>query len=224
MQLLNYLARVPILTLNGFLYLVYAFFDHLALIAVLLAGLAILFVFDTLSMELISTAPRRLGGRPAPPAASGWGLRLFTLAALSLALLAGLLYAEPVPFLLACVWVASVFALWLLPAEREPLLWRVKGTLLVYAVALLGFKVLLAQMQDAAPEDWATLIGSVGTARDALARTRDIFISIGMFAIWYILPLAHLSYLAQRVLINPFSLFHARQSTADIIDALRRRG
>ena len=223
MQLLNSLARLPILTLNGFLYLVYAFVDHLWLWLVLAAGLAILFVFDTAAVRLISAAPSRIGGRPAPPAASGWGVRAFTLVALLCSLSAGLSYAEPIPFLLALCWSAAVLGLLILPAEREPLLWRAKGMLLMYALALLGFRLLLAQMQDAAPEDWAALIGSVGDARDALARTRDVFLSIGMLAVWYLIPLAHVSYLVQRVLVNPLSLFYARQSTQEIVTALRRR-
>ncbi len=223
MSPLTYLTRIPILTLNGLLWLVYAFLDHAWLWVVLAAGLAILWVFDTLMIRLASSAPSRIGGRAAPPAVSGWGIRFLTLLALLLSLTAALLYADPIPFLMACVWLASVVAVWFLPAEREPLLWRVKGSLLLYALALLGFKLLLAQMGQAAPQDWAGLIGSVGAAQDALARTRDLFTTIGMFGVWYIIPLAHLSYLAQRLLINPLSLFHARSSTAEIVAALRRR-
>ncbi len=220
---LTFLTRLPILTLNGLLWLLYAFVDHLWLWFVLAAGLLILFVFDALSIHAISAAPSRIGGRPAPPATSGVAVRLFTLAALFFGLLAGLTYGEPIPFLLAVVWTASVVALFLLPAELEPLLWRVKGTLLGYALALLGFKLLLAAMGAASPQDWASMVGSVGSAQAAIAQTRDLFVTIGMFGIWYVLPLAHLSYLVQRVLINPLSLFHARKNTAEILTALRRR-
>ncbi len=223
MQLLTYLTRIPILTVNGLLYLTYAFLGHLWLWVIAGAGLLILGVFDAATVRVIGASPSRIGGRPAPPAASGWGVRAFTLVALALACTAGIVYAEPIPFLLAGCWAASALALWLLPAEREPLLWRIKGTLLGYALALLGFKLLLSQMQGAAPEDWAAIVGSVGDAREALARTRDVFVSIGMLAVWYLLPLAHLSYLIQRLLINPVSLFHARKNTEDIVAALRRR-
>lgn len=223
MPFLTYITRIPILTVNGLLYLTYAFVDHLWLWVVVSTGLLILGVFDAAAVRLMGASPSRIGGRMAPTAGSGWSVRALTLVALILGLTAGLMYAEPIPFLLAGCWGASALALWLLPAEREPLLWRIKGTLLGYALALLGFRLLLAQMQGAAPEDWAAIVGSVGDARDALARTRDVFVSIGMLAVWYLLPLAHLSYLIQRVLINPVSLFHARKNTEDIVAALRRR-
>lgn len=217
------LQRFITIELNGLLFLLYALVDHVWLLVALASGLVVLFVFDQVAVRLIATAPSRIGRAEAPASASGWGVQIYTLTALALSLVAGLAYAEPIPFLLAVMWTASVIALTLLPAEREPLLWRVKGTLLVYALVLLGFRFYLAQAQNVAPEDWAALVGSVGTARDTLARNRDLFATIGLWATWFILPIAHLSYLAQRILVHPASLFYARQSADDVIRALRRR-
>ena len=222
-QLLTTLNRIPILTLNGLLYLLYAFTDHLALWVVLACGLVVLFVFDSATVRLITSAPGRIGGRTAPTAASGFSVQLFTVVTLGLSLVAAFVYAEPVPILLAGMWLASVTVLTLLPAEREPLLWRAQGTHLLYALVLLGFKFYLAQAQNVAPEDWAAMLGSIGTARDAIARTRDLFTTVGLWATWFIVPVGHFAYLVQRVLVNPLSLFHARQSTDEIIAALRRR-
>jgi hypothetical protein len=223
MQPFTYLTHAPILILNGILWFLYALLDHLWLWVVLAAGLIMGSVFDTLAIRLVRAAPSRIGGRPSPPAVSGLSFRVFTLGALGLSVAAGIVYGEPIPFLLAVVWTASVVALLLLPAEREQLLWRVKGSLVLYGLALLGFKILLSQMQSASPQEWAGIVGSVGTARDALTRTRDLFVTIGMFGVWYVIPLAHLSYLVQRVLINPLSLFYARHSAEEIIAALRRQ-
>ena len=222
-SLIVWLNRIPLLTANGLLYLVYAFFDHLGLWVVLVCGLVILGVFDAAAVRLISAAPSRIGGRPAPPATSGTGVHGFTLVTLFFSFCGGLLYPEPIPFILAGMWLFAVVVLTLLPSEREPLLWRVKGTLLLYTLALLGFKFYLAQAQVAAPEDWAAMLGSVGAARDALAHTRDLFTTIGMWGTWYIVPFGHFLYLGQRLFIHPMSLFHARQSTEDILIALRRR-
>lgn len=221
--LLTYLYRFPILTLNGLLWIAYAFVDHLGLWVVLGCGLVVLLIFDSTAVRLISATPSRIGGRPAPAATSGASVHLFTLGTLLLNLVAGLVYAEPIPFILAGMWLLTVGALTLLPAEREPLLWRVKGTLLLYALVLLGFKFYLAQAQAVAPEDWAATLGSVGAARDAIARTRDLFMTIGLWATWFIVPVGHCSYLVQRILVNPVSLFYARSSAEDILRTLRRR-
>jgi len=211
------------LVLNGLLYLLYAFLNHLWLWSILACGIIILFVFDLATVRLVSSAPSRIGGRPAPVVATGWGVWVYTLSALVLSITAALRYADPIPFLLAACWAAAVVMLVLLPAEREPILWRVKGLLLVYALALLAFQFFLSQVQAAAPEDWAAMVGSVGAARETIGRTRDTFVTLGMLGVWYGIPFGYFSYVAQRLLNNPQSLFHARKSAEEIVADLRQR-
>ncbi|MBI5031912.1 MAG: hypothetical protein HZB51_15385 [Chloroflexi bacterium] len=219
----GYLNRIPVFTANGFLFLGYAFLDHLGLWVVVGCGLLFALVFDCASVRLISAAPSRIGSRLAPQVETGLGVRVLTLVTVGVCCGAGMVYAEPIPTILAGMWFSAVMVLVLLPAEREPILWRVKGTLLLYALVLLGFKFYLAQAQTASPEDWASTIGSVGTARDALVRTRDLFTTIGLWATWFIVPFAHFSYLVQRVLVNSPSLFFAQKNVQDILIAMRRR-
>ncbi len=218
-----FIQRILTIEANGLLFLAYAFLDHVDLLLVIGSGMLMLFVFDMAAVRLSAASVSRSASRAAPQHESGWGVRGFTIATLAFSIAAAFAYAEPIPFLQAVVWGASVLALWLLPQEREPLLWRIKGTLLLYALVLLGFRVYLAQVQEVAPEDWAALIGSVGTARTSLANARDLFTTIGMWATWFILPVAHLSYLVQRVFVHPMSLFHARRSAEEIVRVLRRR-
>ena len=222
-QILRYLAASPVLVLNGLLYLLYALVDHVWLWIILACGLAILFGFDLASVRLVSSAPSRIGGRPAPITTTGWGTWAYTLVALVAGTTAVLRYADPIPFIFAAMWVAAVVALVLLPAEREPILGRVKGLLLLYALALLAFQFFLSQAQSASPEEWAAVVGSVGSARDSLARTRDTFTTIGMLGVWYGIPFAYFSYVAQRLLNNPQSNFHSRKSIEEIVADLRQR-
>ena len=224
MQLiLTWLTRIPILALNGTLYLLYAFAAHLTLWIILASGLAMLLIFDRAVIRLISSAPSRIGGRPAPSAASGTGIQLQTLLILGLSIIVGMVYAEPVPFLLAAMWVASDLAVVLFPNERDKVLNRAKTALTTYTLLLLGFRILMIQMQNVAPEDWAVMLGSVGAARESIAKTRDLFTTIGMLATWLTVPAAYFGYLVQLWGLNPPSFFHARRSTEEIIAALRRR-
>jgi hypothetical protein len=221
--LARYIAATPVLVLNGLLYLFYALIDHLWLWVILACGMIVLFVFDLASVGLISSAPSRIGGRPAPIVNTGWNVWVFTLITLVVTVIAVLLYASPIPFIYAAMWAGAVAILFLLPAEREPILVRVKGFLLGYGIAIIAFRFLLLQTQDATPEDWAAMLGSVGAARDMIARNRDTVTTLGMLGVWWGIPMVYFSYLGQRLLNNPQSIFHSRKSTEQIIQDLRHR-
>ncbi len=104
-------------------------------------------------------------------------------------------------------------------------LWRGKGFLLTYALALLGSRAYLATAARFDPAAWAEILGSSGEARRVIAGNLAIFSTVGTWLTWFVLPLAHFSYLIQRLLVNPLSLAAPFATVEELMAALRgRRG
>jgi len=139
-------------------------------------------------------------------------------------LVAGALYPTPVPWLGTAMWLLTVLALLLMPAERPPILWRCKAFIISYALLLLGFRWYLAVVSSATPQQWAAVVGTSGDAQRVIAGNRSLFITIGSWAAWFVLPSAHALYVVQRVAANPMSLVNPAQSAAQIVEAIRTRG
>ena len=163
---------------NGFLVLMYVFWEHVA-------GILVLASFGYFAWR----APA--------------GQRSWTLSAGVLALLAAFFTASPAPFLLAAMSLAGVGAVLLERFNPDALRWRITGGLTLYALAALahlGYASYLAGVDAAA---WAQAIGGQGEASAALAQGRAFVETLATWGLWLILPLGYFSLLAQVLLAHP---------------------
>jgi len=211
--------------LNGLLVMAYALLDHLPHLLALAAAALVLRLDRRAALHDLSRPGRE--GRPEvrPNGLRAWAPQAFS-ATIGLAwALAALVYPPPVPWIGVAMWWGWVLALAVLPGERAALLWRGKGFLLTYALALLGFRTYLATAARFDPAAWAEILGSSGEARRVIAGNLAIFSTVGTWLTWFVLPLAHFSYLIQRLLVNPLSLAAPFATVEELIAALRgRRG
>lgn len=224
-QLTDKLYLVLMYELNGLLYMLYWVVGHLALLGALFCALLVSLVYDRQGQELAYAQPGRWGrvGITVESIAQR-RMQLYT-AFIFAAYLAGMMiFPEPVPFLGLAMWGSTVLALWMLPSEREPLLFRCKGFIVTYALLLIAFKIYLSQIHGAPVGEWAQALGqSSSETAEILARNAAIFTFVGMFACWFAVPFAHVSYVVQRLLINPESLFFSRKGMEAVIKAYRAR-
>ena len=224
-QLTDQLYLVLMYELNGLLYMLYWVVAHLPLLGALVCALVVMLVYDREGQELAYAQPGRWGrvGITVETMAQR-RMQLFT-AFIFAAYLAGMvIFPEPVPFLGLAMWASTALALWMLPSEREPLLFRCKGFIVTYALLLIAFKIYLSQIHGAPVGEWAQALGQSATeTAEILARNAAIFTFVGMFACWFAVPFAHISYVVQRLLINPESLFFSRKGMEALIKAYRAR-
>jgi len=224
-QLTDKLYLVLMYELNGLLYMLYWVVGHLPLLGALVCALLVMLVYDRQGQELVYAQPGRWGrvGITVETMAQR-RMQLYT-AFIFAAYLAGMvIFPEPVPFLGLAMWASTVLSLWMLPSEREPLLFRCKGFIVTYALLLIAFKIYLSQIHGAPVGEWAQALGqSASETAEILARNAAIFTFVGMFACWFAVPFAHVSYVVQRLLINPESLFFSRKGMEALIKAYRAR-
>ncbi len=211
--------------LNGFLVMAYTLLDNLPHLLALAAVALVLRLDRRAALHDLSRPGRE--GRPEvrPDGLRAWAPQGFTVTIGLAWSVAALAYPQPVPWIGAAMWWGWLLALAVLPSERAALLWRGKGFLLTYALALLGFRAYLATAARFDPAAWAEILGSSGEAKRVIAGNLAIFSTVGTWLTWFVLPLAHFSYLVQRLLVNPLSLAAPFATVEELIAALRgRRG
>jgi hypothetical protein len=191
----------------------------------LVCALLVILVYDRQGQELAYAQSGRWGrvGITVESMAQR-RMQLYTAFIFALYLAGMMIFPEPVPFLGLAMWASTVLSLWMLPSEREPLLFRCKGFIVTYALLLIAFKIYLSQMHGAPVGEWAQALGqSASETAEILARNAAIFTFVGMFACWFAIPFAHVSSVVQRLLINPESLFFSRKGMEALIKAYRAR-
>jgi len=211
--------------LNGLLYMLYWLVGHLPILGASFCALLVMLVHDRQAQELAYAQPGRWGrvGITVETMAQR-RMQLYTAFIFAIYLMGMVIFPEPVPFLGLAMWATTVLALWMLPAEREPLLFRCKGFIVTYALLLIAFRIYVSQIHGAPVGEWAQALGqSASATADILARNAAIFTFVGMFACWFAVPFAHVSYVVQRLLINPESLFFSRKGMEALIKAYRAR-
>jgi hypothetical protein len=145
-----------------------------------------------------------------------------TGAAIGLWLLASILSAPPIPFIGALMWLAFVVALWLIPQERESLLFRQKTMLVVYALIALVMRAFLTYSPD--PGRLAAVMGGRGEAAGLFSTVRDGLTPYAALIVWVMYPLGYFGMIAQRFAINRGSLLKPRGTVEDHVRDLRTRG
>ncbi len=208
---------------NGGLVIGYALCDHAAQLAAIGAALVIALSFDRLvQREAVFAPARQAGGRPAERPAPRTAQAL-TGIALGLWLAATWAMGAPVPVIGAVMWWTGALILLIMPQQRWALLWTLKGYLILYSLAILGFRLLLWQAAALSPAQLAELLGGRQTAGQILAQNTATLATLGVWLLWVIVPVGYFAVFLQNLLAQPLALVGPRQSAQEIITLLRTR-
>jgi hypothetical protein len=219
----QFVLDAAIVVLNGLLVMGYGVWDRLPHLLAL-AGMGVILVFDRqVAFHNLSRPARQERGRIEPTGMRSRIPQILTAVIAVTWTAAAWVYPQPVPAIGAAMWWGWIGALLFLRGERDAILWRGKGFLLTYALALLGFRVYLSMAARFEPTAWAAVLGSSGEAQRVIAGNLAIFATIGTWLTWFVLPVAHFSYLVQRLLVNPLSLAAPFATAEEWIAALRGR-
>ncbi|GEM_PF-3480691 len=194
--------RIAVYEANGLLIFFYALIDHAAAAAA--AAMA--------SAVALLEARR---GVPIPQ-------RAFTGVALAASIAASLMVPPPVPTITALMWALIPPALLLDPAS-EGLGWRAKSGILLYAGAAILYAAYARMTAGIPPEAWAALAGGVEEARAVMAQSRSYVSTLANIALWFVLPAAYVSMIAQALLAHPLPEAPFR-TIAERVRILRTRG
>lgn len=144
--------------------------------------------------------------------------------AISLWLAATWSFQSFVPAIGAAMWVASLLALLVMPQQRWSLLWSSKAYLILYSVAVIGFRLYLWQSAQVSPQALAEVFGGSEPAARVLAQNTGTFAAIGSWLLWAILPAGYFALLLQNWLAQPMSVVGPLQGAQDVLATLRTRG
>lgn len=219
----TFFIHLGIYALNGTLFTGYQLWWNVDKLLTLSVVALILLYFDPVIQRKASFAPRRYG-RGGNAAVMPRTAQAMTAATALLWFVASFLSEPPIPIIGAVMWMALVAGLLVMPQEQESLLWRCKSAILTYALAVIGFRLYLWQVNSLSPDDWARILGSSGDAQAILAQNKGMFTSVASWFLWLLAPLAYLSLLVQRFTVNPMAMVSPFRSAADIFRDIRTRG
>ena len=218
------LAHVGVYGLNGALFAVYQLWWNLEKVVTLAAVALIVAYFDPQVQHTATFTPRRYGREGSATAHSSRVAQAMTVTTAFLWFVAAFATQPPIPVIGAAMWLAMVAGLLVMPQERESILWRCKSTILIYALAAIGFRLYLWQVDALSPEDWARIVGSTGDAQAIIAQNRGMLATVASWFLWFLAPLGYLSLLVQRFTVNPMAMVSPFRSAADIFRDVRTRG
>jgi hypothetical protein len=209
---------------NGLLVLGYFLADRFAHLVALSAALFILGTFDLLVQNQAVFAPRRYEAGAVRPSQVPRTAQAITGLAIALWLVATWSFRSLVPAIGAAMWLASLGALLVMPQQRWSLLWGSKAYLILYSVAVVGFRLYLWQSALVSPQTLAEVFGGSEPAARVLAQNTGTFAAIGSWLLWAILPAGYFALLLQNWLAQPMSVVGPLQGAQDVLATLRTRG
>ena len=222
--ILTWVTHAGIYTLNGSLFTLYQPWWNLDKLLALGIVMLILLYFDPQAQLKATFTPRRYGR---DGSATGRGSRTAQWMTVATALLwfaAAFATEPPIPVIGTVMWLAMVIGLLVMPQEREVILWRCKSAVLIYALAALGSRLYLWQINSLSPEDWARIVGSTGDVQAMIQQNRGMFTTIASWFLWLLAPLGYLSLLVQRFTVNPMAMISPLRSASEVIRDIRTRG
>ena len=222
--LFAFINHTGIYVLNGGLLTTYQLWWNLDKIVTLGAALLTVFYFDRKVQFKAAFTPRRYGRSGAAADNTPKTAQAMTAATAALWFVAAVATEPPIPIIGAMMWVTMIIALLIMPQEQSAILWRSKTAILTYALAAIGFRLYLWQVNSLSPQDWAKVVGSTADAQAIIAQNRGLFTNIASWFLWFLAPLGYLSLLMQRFTVNPMSLTAPWKSAADIMRDVRTRG
>ena len=220
----GFLVHLGICALNGGLFSLYQLWWNLDKLVTLGAVALVALYFDPEVQNKATFTPRRYGRNGSATGQISRVAQAMTAATAVLWFAAAIATEPPIPVIGTVMWLAMIAGLLIMPQEREAILWRCKSTILIYALAALGFRLYLWQINALSPEDWARIVGSTGDAQAIIAQNRGMFATVASWFLWFLAPLGYLSLLVQRFTVNPMAMASPLRSAAEIIRDIRTRG
>ncbi len=219
-----WLTDLVIYLANGLLTAGYWLGEQADRLAAVAAAVLIAATFDVLAQRDLAFAPDRYRGGAALATRPPRSAQALTLIALALWLAASWSFGPPVPAIGAVMWGGAAVFLLLMPQQRWSLLWTVKGYLILYSLAVLGYRFLLWQAARIAPGQLAAMLGGAQAAGQVVAQNTQTLTTIGAWLLWAILPAGYFALFLQNLLAQPLSLANPFQEARDVIAILRHRG
>ena len=209
---------------NGLLVLGYFVAERLAYLIALSTAMIVVGTFDRLVQNQAVYAPSRYESGAVRPTRVPRTAQAITGLAIGLWLAATWSFQSLVPAIGAAMWVASLGALLVMPQQRWSLLWSTKAYLILYSVAVIGFRLYLWQSAQVSPQAMAEGFGGSEPAARVLAQNTGTFAAIGSWLLWAILPAGYFALLLQNWLAQPMSVVGPLQGAQDVLATLRTRG
>ena len=209
---------------NGLLVLGYFVVERLAYLIALSTAMIVVGTFDRLVQNQAVYAPSRYESGAVRPTRVPRTAQAITGLAIGLWLAATWSFQSLVPAIGAAMWVASLGALLVMPQQRWSLLWSTKAYLIIYSVAVIGFRLYLWQSAQVSPQAMAEVFGGSEPAARVLAQNTGTFAAIGSWLLWAILPAGYFALLLQNWLAQPMSVVGPLQGAQDVLATLRTRG
>jgi hypothetical protein len=209
---------------NGGLMCLYFVADYAAQVVAAAAALTVALTFDQLVQRQAVYAPRRYDGGAIKPGRMPRTAQAMTGFAIGLWLLATWSFRSLVPTIGAALWLASLGALLVMPQQRWTLLWSSKAYLILYSLAVTGFRLYLWQAGRVSPETLAEVFGGAEPAARVLAQNTGTFIAVGSWLLWAILPAGYFALLLQNWLAQPMNVIGPLQGAHEVLATLRTRG
>ncbi len=223
-DLLRWVVDLVTYFANGVLATVYFLLErspHLISIAMaLLIGLT----FDRLVQRQATFAPRRYETGAVAPSRTPRTAQVMTLFACGLWLVATWTFGSLVPFIGALMWAAAFAGLLIMPQQRWSLLWSTKAYLIIYSLAVVGFRAYLWQAGQLSPQQLAEVFGGASSASHIIAQNTGTFASVGSWLLWAIMPAGFFALLLQNWMAQPMALVGPFEGAQDVMRALRTRG
>jgi hypothetical protein len=219
-----FLVHLGIYALNGGLFSLYQLWWNLDKLIALGVVVLVALYFDPQVQHKATFTPRRYDRNGSATGQMSRVAQAMTVATAVLWFAAAFATEPPIPVIGAVMWLAMIVGLLIMPQEREAILWRCKSTILIYALAAIGFRLYLWQVDALSPEDWARIVGSTGDAQAIIAQNRGMFATVASWFLWFLAPLGYLSLLVQRFTVNPMAMVSPLRSAAEIIRDIRTRG
>lgn len=219
-QVGEFLRDNAIIVLNGLLVVLYFFARILPQILASLGAAAVLLI-DRQERAVAAATPSRPGMK-APQRPVSHYLEATTAISWALWLIASLIFPSPVPWLGAAMWLVAAPAALATGQDRMSTLHWLKRGILVYALALIGLRIALA-MGSADFLAWSAALGNAETAARAIGYATGIISIVGVWAVWYGIPIGYASFIIQRLLTLPADVTAPLKSAADIVRSIRYR-
>jgi hypothetical protein len=217
------LTDLGIYTANGILVMVYLVWDSAPQWLSIAAAVCVGATFDRWAQLQAVYMPGRYG--PLQAAAKPVRTAQYTTGiALAIWLLATWSFGPPVPLIGAVMWLVAALALAVMPQQRWSLLWTTKAGLVMYSIAVLGYRLYLWQASQLTPAQVADVFGGRASAAQLIAQNTGTFATVGAWLLWAVMPAGYIGVLIQNWAAQPMALVSPLAGMKDVLAAIRTRG
>ncbi|MBM4425583.1 MAG: hypothetical protein FJ030_19765 [Chloroflexi bacterium] len=223
MKLMDWLVDLAIYVANSGLFIIYVVVDTAPWWLSLSAATFIALTFDRWAQLLAVYAPSRYA-KTSTPVRPPRTAQITTGIAVGLWLIATWSLGPPVTLIGAVMWWVAALALAVMPQQRWSLLWTTKAGMVLYSIAILGYRLYLWQASRLSPAQLADVFGGQASAAQIIAQNTGTFATVGAWLLWAVMPAGYISVLVQNWAAQPMSLVNPLAGMRDVLAQIRTRG